>query len=206
MGRGAAWVAMGGMCRRHGSDGRRPGRSQEGRHRGTSIARRSAKKLQEELEKRKGPSLFDPYFNIVQVTVYGQARFYNPPPAEPQAQPSPGDVRGDPGRARLPQARTPRPRAARPPDGHAAAPPPRRRAGAAPPPRRRRRPSRELRPPRRIRPRRSPRPTRKPAAAGPADAAKPDDQGRRPRSSSAFRPASPCPAGVDRAGAGSVRS
>ncbi len=30
----------------------------------------------------------DPYFNVVEVTVYGQARFYNPPPPEPPAEPS----------------------------------------------------------------------------------------------------------------------
>lgn len=50
------------------------------------------KKKLEEIEKRKGPSLFDPYFNIVQVTVYGQARFYNPPPVEEGAEPSPGEA------------------------------------------------------------------------------------------------------------------
>ena len=55
-------------------------------------------KAEEELEKRQGPSLFDPYFNIVQVTVYGQARFYNPPPAdaEAQAQPSLGEAPATP--------------------------------------------------------------------------------------------------------------
>jgi hypothetical protein len=42
----------------------------------------------------KGPSYFDPYFDIVQVTVYGQARFFNPPPAQPEAAPSPGDTTG----------------------------------------------------------------------------------------------------------------
>ncbi len=58
----------------------------------TRDAAADRKKEMEELEKRKGPSLFDPYFNIVQVTVYGQARFYNPPPAEPEAAPSPGEA------------------------------------------------------------------------------------------------------------------
>jgi hypothetical protein len=51
----------------------------------------------DEIEKRKGPSLFDPYFNIVQVTVYGQARFYNPPPAEAvEATQSPGEAAASP--------------------------------------------------------------------------------------------------------------
>jgi hypothetical protein len=61
------------------------------------------KKKEEELEKSKGPSLFDPYFNIVQLTVYGQARFFNPPPAEAEAQPSPGDVAASPGAAVAPE-------------------------------------------------------------------------------------------------------
>jgi hypothetical protein len=29
--------------------------------------------------------LFDPYYNIVEVKIYGQARFYNPPPSEEEA-------------------------------------------------------------------------------------------------------------------------
>ena len=39
----------------------------------------------------KGPSLFDPYFDIVEVKVYGQARFYNPPPADAETEPSLGE-------------------------------------------------------------------------------------------------------------------
>jgi hypothetical protein len=54
-------------------------------------------KKAKELEEKHGPSLLDPYFNIVQVTVYGQARFYNPPPADAEVQPSPGDVAASPG-------------------------------------------------------------------------------------------------------------
>ncbi len=48
------------------------------------------KKEEEKIKEAKGPSLFDPYFNIVEVTVYGQARFFKPPPTEPAAGPSPG--------------------------------------------------------------------------------------------------------------------
>jgi len=44
----------------------------------------------------KGPSLFDPYFDIIQMTVYGQARFFNPPPAQPAAEPSPGETAAAP--------------------------------------------------------------------------------------------------------------
>ncbi len=44
------------------------------------------------VETAKGPSLFDPYFDIVEIKVYGQARFYNPPPADAETQPSPGET------------------------------------------------------------------------------------------------------------------
>ena len=41
---------------------------------------------------KKGPSLFDAYFNIVEVTVYGQARFFNcRRRRRPRAEPSLGD-------------------------------------------------------------------------------------------------------------------
>jgi len=42
----------------------------------------------------KGPTLVDPYFNIVEVRIYGQARFFEPPPAAPAVEPSPGEVAG----------------------------------------------------------------------------------------------------------------
>ena len=57
-----------------------------------SIVPRHARKQEEEATKSKGPSLFDPYFDIVEVTVYGQARFFNPPPEMPAAEPSPGET------------------------------------------------------------------------------------------------------------------
>jgi len=44
------------------------------------------------VETAKGPSLFDPHFDIVEVKVYGQARFYNPPPADAGTEPSPGET------------------------------------------------------------------------------------------------------------------
>jgi hypothetical protein len=50
------------------------------------------KKEAEAAGKAQGPSLFDPYFDIVQVTVYGQARFFNPPPEIPAVEPSPGET------------------------------------------------------------------------------------------------------------------
>jgi hypothetical protein len=48
-------------------------------------------KRKEELEavRKAAPVvLHDPYYNIIEVTVYGQARFYNPPPEAPPAEPS----------------------------------------------------------------------------------------------------------------------
>jgi len=39
----------------------------------------------------KVTSLHDPYYNIVEVKVYGQARFFNPPPPPPSAPPSQSD-------------------------------------------------------------------------------------------------------------------
>ena len=50
------------------------------------------KNEEEKIEQAKGPSLFDPYFDIVEVTVYGQARFFKPPPVEATPEPSPGQV------------------------------------------------------------------------------------------------------------------
>jgi hypothetical protein len=56
------------------------------------------KKQEEQASKSKGPSFFDPYFDIVQVTVYGQARFFQPPPQDEssQQQPSPGETAAAP--------------------------------------------------------------------------------------------------------------
>ena len=80
---------MGGTAERKGTDVRADDRSKE---------REAENKAAEEA---KGPSYFDPYFNIVEVTVYGQARFFNPPPVSAAAEPSPGETSpraGIPGR------------------------------------------------------------------------------------------------------------
>ncbi|MHC5542486.1 hypothetical protein ACYOEI_30040, partial [Singulisphaera rosea] len=42
----------------------------------------------EQVTKSVVQSMNDPYFYIVKLTVYGQARFYNPPPVDPPAEPS----------------------------------------------------------------------------------------------------------------------
>jgi hypothetical protein len=46
------------------------------------------KLVAEAVKKASGVTIHDPYFNIVEVTVYGQTRFYNPPPPAPPAAPS----------------------------------------------------------------------------------------------------------------------
>jgi hypothetical protein len=50
------------------------------------------KKVLQKLEKAATHTIHDPYYYIVEVSVYGQARFYNPPPVEPAAEPSQSDA------------------------------------------------------------------------------------------------------------------
>jgi hypothetical protein len=85
MGGGTMGGYRGGMvgadtAKRKGTDVRNVNREEE---------RKNAAKA---VEEKKGPELFDPYFEIVEVTVYGRARFFNPPPAEPAAEPSLGET------------------------------------------------------------------------------------------------------------------
>ena len=78
------------------------------------------KEQEEQAGKAKGPSFFDPYFDIVQVTVYGQARFFlPPPPLDPSEQPSPGQTPATPDAAATAAASS----AAPGPDGKTAASP-----------------------------------------------------------------------------------
>jgi hypothetical protein len=120
-GRGARGMAgMGGMASRMGMQMGAMGRMGSAGPMGsgaTSGARKGIdnrtikraderKKAEEAISKTKGPSLFDPYFDIVQVTVYGQARFFNPPPEMPAVEPSPGET----------AAATPEPTATKPDD------------------------------------------------------------------------------------------
>ncbi len=122
-------------------------------------------KKAKELEEKKGPTLFDPYFNIVQVTVYGQARFFDAPPIAPPAEPSLGDAAASPA---APGATDQTPPGTPAPAGKTAAPAaaekaaaPRRRPELT---RQRRSPSRMPVPPRPSRPRnRPPRPSRPPS-------------------------------------------
>jgi hypothetical protein len=114
MGAGGAFGGMAGqmqnmmgqsmmMGMRGGRDGGMGGLAPEPERKGTD--KRSVKRAQVRTEKEKadkqakGVSWFDPYFDIVQVTVYGQARFFMPPPVEPAAEPSPGESAAAPSAA-----------------------------------------------------------------------------------------------------------
>jgi hypothetical protein len=83
---------MGGMSMMGGMGGMGAGVTPE--KKGKDVRNVDKKKQREETEKAlakaKGPSWFDPHYDIIQVTVYGQARFFLPPPEEPAAEPSPG--------------------------------------------------------------------------------------------------------------------
>ena len=72
---GSNMVAFGGGPRPGGASGK-PTRSEQ------------AKLIEARVKKAAAVTIHDPYFNIVEVTVYGQARFYNPPPPAPPAEPS----------------------------------------------------------------------------------------------------------------------
>ncbi len=118
-----AWVRDG----MSGSNGRRPDARRS--IPATSIARRSGRRRRKRSRSGKARSLFDPYFNIVQVTVYGQARFYNAAAGRGRGTASPGDVPADPGRARRrgrgrPGGRRRRPPGTAPAPAEKAAPPP----------------------------------------------------------------------------------
>ena len=89
---------MRGMMGGYGMGGMMGGVQQQ--RKGTDVRSVNREKKREEtkkaVEEAKGPSLFDPYFDIVEVTVYGQARFFNAPPEEPQPEPSPGEAAAQP--------------------------------------------------------------------------------------------------------------
>ena len=69
--------------------GRRPAKT--GIDKRNVDAKKEREKKEKAITESKGVTLFDPYFDIVQVTVYGQARFFNPPPDQPAAEPSSGE-------------------------------------------------------------------------------------------------------------------
>ena len=64
------------------------GRPRTGGPSGPMTRTKKAQMVEDAVRKAQGVTIHDPYFNIVEATVYGQARFYNPPPPEPAAEPS----------------------------------------------------------------------------------------------------------------------
>ena len=77
-----------------------------------SPRRATGRSMREQEEKAarslSGHTIHDPYYNIVEVTVYGQARFYNP--AAPRARPEPSAAEPPPRRQGTPRRPKARPR------------------------------------------------------------------------------------------------
>ena len=84
-----------------GTRRRLPGGRRHAQHR--AAVRAAQDRWRTQVKKAAGVTIHDPYFNIVEVTVYGQARFYNPPPPEPPA----GRSRARPRLPRRPEATPP---------------------------------------------------------------------------------------------------
>lgn len=58
---------------------------------------KTRKEAEEKARKTNAFTIHDPYYNIIELTVYGQARFYNAPPPPPAEEPSQaGDTPTDP--------------------------------------------------------------------------------------------------------------
>ncbi len=81
----AMGMGMGGM-------GATPQAARKGVDKRSTNRGEARKEERKAVETDKGRSLFDPYYDIVEVKVYGQARFYNPPPADAETEPSPGET------------------------------------------------------------------------------------------------------------------
>jgi hypothetical protein len=85
-----------GMGRRMGDMGGMgaAGPSRQGTNKRDQDRAKKREEVAKEVEKSKGPSLFDPHYDIIELKIYGQARFYNRPPAdaETEAEPSPGEA------------------------------------------------------------------------------------------------------------------
>jgi hypothetical protein len=92
---GYGGMGMGGAVEKKGTDQRSVDRAKE---------RAEAEKA---IEQVKGTELFDRYFNIVELTVYGRARFYNKPPEE-EATESAGDAEHAEAGAETPKAEAPK--------------------------------------------------------------------------------------------------
>jgi hypothetical protein len=86
MGSMAGGYGMGGMPGMMGMGAAAPER--KGVDARTKTREADAKKRLEAATKKVMSTLHDPYYNIVEVKVYGQARFFNPPPVDAPADPS----------------------------------------------------------------------------------------------------------------------
>jgi hypothetical protein len=75
--------------------------------------RKDQAKKEANAAKNATKSKVDLYFNIIEVTVYGQARFYNAPPAPPQEQPSTSQAAAPTAPAETPKAEVPAAEAAK---------------------------------------------------------------------------------------------
>ena len=73
-----------------GAMGAAAGTARKGQDNRSNDRVKKRKEEETKVNEAKGPSLFDPYFDIVEVTVYGQARFFKAPPVEATPEPSPG--------------------------------------------------------------------------------------------------------------------
>jgi hypothetical protein len=100
---------MEGAGGRYGSTNTRTGVDKRGVNR-----QRQREEEEKKYRETAGRTIHDPYYNIIELNVYGQARFYNPPPVEPPAQPSesataaaPADAAGGAPAAGVPAAGAP---------------------------------------------------------------------------------------------------
>ena len=89
-----AMQGMGGMGSgmMGGGMGQQATTKKKGADKRDTVRKDEREKTSKALEDAKGPSLVDPFFNIVQVRVYGQARFFNAPPADEAPTPSMNDA------------------------------------------------------------------------------------------------------------------
>jgi hypothetical protein len=71
-----------------GGMGMQPDRKKSGKDTRKEDRAGDRKKVEKAIDESKGVSFSDPFFNIVQVKVYGQARFFNAPPADAAPPPS----------------------------------------------------------------------------------------------------------------------
>jgi hypothetical protein len=91
---GGMMRGMGGKMGEMGGMGGVSGSSKQGTNKRDQDRGKKRAEETKAVEKAKGPSLFDPHYDILELKIYAQARFYNTPPAdaETEAEPSPGEA------------------------------------------------------------------------------------------------------------------